>query len=57
MDRLATISPLIGGLGSGTAVNLNLWEFPRSNGLTGQPYATGYNIAAVIAGTTPIPQK
>lgn len=32
-------------------------DYPRWDGATNQPYTTGYNIAAVIAGTTPIPQK
>lgn len=30
-------------------------DYPRWNG--DQPYTTGYNIAAVIAGTAPVPQK
>lgn len=32
-------------------------DYPRWDGANNQPYTTGYNIAAVIAGTTPMPQK
>lgn len=32
-------------------------DYPRWDAATNQPYTTGYNIAAVIAGTTPVPQK
>ncbi len=32
-------------------------DYPRWDATTNQPFTTGYNIAAVIAGTTPIPQK
>ncbi|WP_243841370.1 alpha/beta hydrolase [Mycobacterium sp. DL592] len=32
-------------------------DYPRWDATSNQLYTTGYNIAAVIAGTTPIPQK
>ena len=32
-------------------------DYPRWDGANNQPYTTGYNIAAVIAGTTPVPEK
>lgn len=32
-------------------------DYPRWDATTNQPYTTGYNIAAVIAGTAPIPQN
>ena len=32
-------------------------DYPRWDTTTNQLYTTGYNIAAVIAGTAPIPQK
>lgn len=32
-------------------------DYPRWDGATNRPYTTGYNIAAVIAGTAPMPQK
>ncbi|CAN5315585.1 alpha/beta hydrolase [soil metagenome] len=32
-------------------------DYPRWDSAHNQPYTTGYNIASVIAGTTPIPQK
>lgn len=32
-------------------------DYPRWDSTNNQPYTTGYNIAAVIAGTAPVPQK
>jgi hypothetical protein len=32
-------------------------DYPRWDSTNNQHYTSGYNIAAVIAGTTPIPQK
>jgi hypothetical protein len=32
-------------------------DYPRWDSAHDQLYTSGYNIAAVIAGTTPVPQK
>lgn len=53
--HLATGTAVVDGRTLGAASGHS--DYPRWDSANKQLYTTGYNIAAVIAGTTPIPQK